>query len=600
MPSSPVRSPLDHVNVNTRYSLRSRGVEASKIKRDVLTRQTAAAVQPDKPGAYRTNHKLVLPSPPPPYQAESLPQNQAFDFVPPLTHPQKTRRLWQRVMDNTQKRKLRSDTRAERSATRTANARSGGRDNTPVSSLTTETSSPQNSTPSTSIGPSESASAPLKREADLDPIQPSQPPKKSKKNPVPSVPTGPTDGQSSITQRTDTTGSSTQKRVAQAIKDRNKMQEYWKIVIDGKDAKHNDPFEHFKTKDPLCSETSVQEHSESELCCKRRDHNHTRVCLHYTRQPGLAYTTAWVFLSPEECEAINMGYRACTPPMLANEALYALLSSKILLYEPLRPLDHMEGGRGWRSIMTCQLAPPKDDSSSGIGWHVPREPGAPAGSTPKPFTNYEPDRCFYLDHAGYAEEYHDRISQAVQVIGKRMTCPYLTVEFKKDEFSDIEAQNQVAAFGTRALYNRWLLRDKCRKYLNEPWTPDLRDSIRHYGLTLSSDVFVFWILTPKVDEETQDWNGCLMERLTDGHLGNVVGVQGIRNFAAYINEIHQWGLTEHAQGCEYDIKNVLRSKRIRTSDVDKRGPQDDRDHQVDGGQQVDEDQDDDEDQEDNE
>jgi len=75
-------------------------------------------------------------------------------------------------------------------------------------------------------------------------------------------------------------------------------------------------------------------------------------CLHYTRLPDLKHTTAWLSLTQEQKQAVNEEYKACRL-MVANEALYALVSSKLLLREPLRPLRIEKESRGWVSIMAC-------------------------------------------------------------------------------------------------------------------------------------------------------------------------------------------------------------------------------------------------------
>ena len=128
---------------------------------------------------------------------------------------------------------------------------------------------------------------------------------------------------------------------------------------------------------------------------------------------------------------------------------------------------------------------------SGIGseGQIPEVFSPQSNST---FVEYQPDHCFYLDFPGFNQDYSNIVLKNVMVVGGRMTCPYLTVEFKKDDASDIKAQNQVAAFGARALYNRWLLRERRCDKSDRDWTTERRkDSICHYGLTLSSSNFVF-------------------------------------------------------------------------------------------------------------
>lgn len=570
MLSSPVRAPLGDLNVNIMYPLRSTGLEASEIKKDASTMQTttemAAAVQPDKPGAYRTNHKLAPPTPPPSCQAESLLQDQIFDFVPPLTHPRKTRRLWKRVMANQPGRIIMT-----RNQTLLANAASddSSSDNTPVSELTIRTT-PQDPTPPSSVGPSESASLP-KHNADPDTAQLPEPLEGSEKNLVPSDSfpqetssdhTGHPDDGSAISQATNTTSKNAQKDVRDARQIRKQKLESRNIVIGGNEMFSSRPFKHFGTdedKPPLPTATV-----EARL-------------LHYTRLPGLEYTTAWLSLTEEQSQAIKKEYMACKE-MGANEALYAVISGKVLLREPLQTLDDLDNStekRGWRSIVACELAPPKeappkekDTTSSESLWKLPPVFIPQANST---FIEYKPDRCFYLDFPGFNQEYSNLVLKNVMVVSGRMTCPYLTVEFKKDNASDIRAQNQVAGFGARALYNRWLLRKRRCNKSDDNWTTERRkQSILHYGLTLSADTFTFWCLQPtigSIDEKKHEWKGCSMQEMASDSLARL---QGVRRFAEFINEIHRWGLTKHAQSCEDDIKIIVRSQDTDTSELGER------------------------------
>jgi len=384
------------------------------------------------------------------------------------------------------------------------------------------------------------------------------------------------------------------------------------IIIDQtrEEINHN-PFDHFETPEPkefseslaarLASngakdECGAEEHDHSEcICCERLDHVHTKECLHYTRLPGLKRTTAWLSLTEEQKQAVNAEYKACKE-MVANEALYALVSSKLLLREPLRPLDIKKKTRGWKSIMACELAPPNVKSSKRL-WEAPPVLVSKP-NTQQHFGDLEPDRTFYLDFPGFNPEYSGRVFAEVMFVGSRMTCPYLTVEFKRDAdgSSDDIAQNQVLAAGARALYNRWRLRNRRCAKPPERWTPELLDSVRHYGLTLSSDAFVFWCLRPTVDKKTWDWNGCEMYEICSERLS--LAEWGVQQFAIWMNEIHRWGLTVHANECENDIKVLLERQRTRTSGVGVRGSQKDEGQEDDADQDDDEHQEDDADQED--
>jgi hypothetical protein len=79
-----------------------------------------------------------------------------------------------------------------------------------------------------------------------------------------------------------------------------------------------------------------------------------------------------------------------------------------------------------------------------------------------------------------------------------ITCPYFTIEFKREGVSEDAAVAQLAAVGSIALYNRYRLRDAARKA-----RPDLIEEshIRHYTLTFVGLKFVFWVLRPRIDKQ---------------------------------------------------------------------------------------------------
>ena len=71
-----------------------------------------------------------------------------------------------------------------------------------------------------------------------------------------------------------------------------------------------------------------------------------------------------------------------------------------------------------------------------------------------------PDCSYWLRLQAFNPAYHAQFEKTVAVMQVEISCPYVTVEFKKDDQMDEVAENEVAAAGALALFNRFLLRDR--------------------------------------------------------------------------------------------------------------------------------------------
>ena len=72
-----------------------------------------------------------------------------------------------------------------------------------------------------------------------------------------------------------------------------------------------------------------------------------------------------------------------------------------------------------------------------------------------------PDCAYWLSLRAFNKDWRDRVEEYTLIIYDRVTCPYFTVEFKRDDSGDVVAENQIATAGALALYNRYLLRSAC-------------------------------------------------------------------------------------------------------------------------------------------
>ena len=171
--------------------------------------------------------------------------------------------------------------------------------------------------------------------------------------------------------------------------------------------------------------------------------------------------------------------------------------------------------------------------------------------------NLHPDCSYWLSEQGF-DTPCEYLEQSVYVSKGEYTCPYFTVEFKKDNSSVAVAQNQVACAASLALYNRYHLRNRRLKDSKMNWTPILTRDLRHYGLTMDGDRYTVWCIEAKLSSSDWSWIGCRMEYLDTG---KCVKAAGVRRLMLWINEIHCWGLTQHGPSCAEDVRLLVQAQR---------------------------------------
>lgn len=174
-----------------------------------------------------------------------------------------------------------------------------------------------------------------------------------------------------------------------------------------------------------------------------------------------------------------------------------------------------------------------------------------------------PDCSYWLSLQAFNKDWRDRVEEHVLVMYDRVTCPYFTVEFKRDDSGDVAAESQVATAGALALYNRDLLRATSLRQSNTPWSEQDLSEVRHYGATFGGSNFALWCFEPSVSE-TGEWRGCRMYRIFRSQCHTE---RGVRSFATWANEIHAWGVRSHGPACQRDLKRSLQSTGVRTSDI---------------------------------
>ena len=191
----------------------------------------------------------------------------------------------------------------------------------------------------------------------------------------------------------------------------------------------------------------------------------------------------------------------------------------------------------------------------GLEWAAPPITDQ-ALKTPNSTYNFDlrPDGAYWLSLQAFNSEYVGFIRTYTFVLHNTIICPYFTIELKPDVDANEIAENQIAAAGALALYNRFQMFVQATGGL----TLELRDrkfgSVKHYGLKLRAHRYEIYCITPKHHDYV--WQGCTM--LGVG-VGECLTEVGLKNLIDWINEIHCWGLTDHGPAVVADVKNLMKA-----------------------------------------
>ena len=286
----------------------------------------------------------------------------------------------------------------------------------------------------------------------------------------------------------------------------------------------------------------------------------------YSATRGAGHATLWLETSPDIIRDITFRYDDLMTRQ-AYKAEFTMLGYECLLKVAVPENILVKDSRHW-TVRCIQLITKPSDLGNGV-WSRPPLVGSNDNNSD---CNYDfelpPDCSYWVSLQGFNPNYRDQIDLFTCVNQEKFTCPYFTVEFKKDNSGVACVQNQVASAGSIALYNRYCLR---KQRLQEPkkcWTQTGTRHIRHYGLTMDGKEYSVWCITPNISPPDWSWNGCRMRHLAKGHCTIAASV---RRLMLWINEIHCWGLTIHAPSCEKDIKVCMREheahSRFSASDV---------------------------------
>ena len=296
--------------------------------------------------------------------------------------------------------------------------------------------------------------------------------------------------------------------------------------------------------------------------------NGDRVC-YYTEKREAPCSSVWLESGDAFVSDIVQEY-SCMSQRRLCEAEFAAFARETLLKRERRAQGTPQAieGRCWKTERLIELVAKPITHL----WRRPPLVGREyAKLDDKSYTDYgfdlRPDCAYWLSLQAFSPDYKVHVQEHIHVVHDTITCPYLTIEFKRDDVEDQAAFNQVAAAAALALYNRYLLRRRSLDLAKQKWDQQHLKHLKHYGITFTGSSYSIWCIHAVLTNRYY-WNGCHMERV---FLGNCERAISVRDLIDWINEIHCWGLTVHGPECQKDVKVSLKamesSTGLRVSDI---------------------------------
>jgi hypothetical protein len=280
---------------------------------------------------------------------------------------------------------------------------------------------------------------------------------------------------------------------------------------------------------------------------------------YYAEKRGAPPSSVWLESGDDFIGEILREYDCMTERGLC-EAEFASYARETLLKRErrVRVREQDDHGRGCRAERMIELVAKPDTDGP---WMIPplvENQFITLGDTP--YTDYgfdlRPDCAYWLSLQAFSPDYKSYIGEHTLVLDDTITCPYLTIEFKRDNSGQQAALNQVAAASALALYNRFLLRKASLELRKQKWDQQHLKPLKHYGITFTGSQYSVWCIRVQVTKKYQ-WSGCAMERVCQG---TCRVPHGVRDLIDWINEIHCWGLTINGPECQNDVKSSIRAK----------------------------------------
>ncbi|KAF9641746.1 hypothetical protein BFW01_g1729 [Lasiodiplodia theobromae] len=282
----------------------------------------------------------------------------------------------------------------------------------------------------------------------------------------------------------------------------------------------------------------------------------------YRSLPGLENTTVWLEGDADFIETVLHEYQTMRD-LEENEAEHAAYAIEALLKREPRS-QYLGDDRPWKPERKIEF-PTKPEPLWEPPPLLPLDASNDRGVVRPYGFNIPPDCSYWISLQAFNPHYRSHVKRVVSVRQKRLLCPYLSIEFKRNDRTMRQAISQVAVASAIALYNRYNLKlERMRRTASTaPWDARHAAVLRHYGLVMAGRSYQFWC-TEAVLGEDEAWKGCRMFLLFESECDQR---QEVRKFVDWINEIHRWGLTVHGPDCEDDVKHCIQqaSKATRTS-----------------------------------
>ncbi|KAI0184628.1 hypothetical protein EV127DRAFT_443806 [Xylaria flabelliformis] len=228
-----------------------------------------------------------------------------------------------------------------------------------------------------------------------------------------------------------------------------------------------------------------------------------------------------------------------------NDAQYSRYALRILFREEQQ--HPMLGGERWVPYSTVELV-----------WKPEGEWASPPildGMHPRRYDwDYRTDVTYWTPSEAFEPEFRNIISTLTSEVHERGICPYLTIEFKKDDLEYEVAQCQVAVAAAMSLFNRYRLKCLTLEATGQQWSNEDKSQMRHYGITFKGSKWKMWCIRPK---RIQKWDGCKMEVI---HHDDCYRCLGVSRLIRFINDIHYWGLAVHGQSCKDDLLALYKAR----------------------------------------
>lgn len=262
----------------------------------------------------------------------------------------------------------------------------------------------------------------------------------------------------------------------------------------------------------------------------------------------------------EYCEMVANEYKALISYKDLNEAEFQRSSYYLFKFEARNP--GMAKDYIFRTEATPQGSVKPDPEtlwstppSFATRWSTP--PSFPPNSAQYFDYDISPGLLYWLSLNGFPPRWEKAAKRYVYIKGQRKLCPYLAVEYRTGKSNEDKrvAFNQITGAMLLCLWNRFQLRKRALAAQEKDWKQEENSEIKVYGVRVYAEEYDVWVMTPIVNSEGE-WQGTTMKLLTDDTLQEVEGVQCL---CLWINEIHRWALTIHAQQIREDVR-ALESK----------------------------------------